>query len=343
MESRHTFEDNSMNSQTVRFLAALGLIAIMAVMLPQTMGDETPKRKGKGPNPEMMADQAVFHYLLEHHKEIRRTVKRLDNGVETLTESDKPEVASKIQEHIAAMHKRVKDGRGLRYWDELFVAVFKNHAKITMTVENTKTGVRVKETSDDAFTVMLIQTHADVVSKFVEFGFAEAHKNHPVPADSDKPKLTFPIIPNVGGVIPLPKAAEQPRRGAKVVFDVTADAQPTDVNKGLERVARLLNLYGSAGLKASDVKVVIVFHGEATKAVLSDATTQAKFGADKNPNLPLLRDLQKAGVEVFVCGQALVYKGFKEGDVEKGISVALAALTVVVNRQTDGYAYVPVH
>ena len=69
----------------------------------------------------------------------------------------------------------------------------------------------------------------------------------------------------------------------------------------------------------------------------------AKFGTDTNPNLPVLRDLQKAGVEVFVCGQALHYKGFKESDVAKDITVALAALTVVVNRQTDGYAHVPVN
>ena len=54
-------------------------------------------------------------------------------------------------------------------------------------------------------------------------------------------KLGFPIIPNVGGVTPLPKAAEQPRKGAKVVFDIAADAKSADVSKGLERVARLLN------------------------------------------------------------------------------------------------------
>ena len=155
-------------------------------------------------------------------------------------------------------------------------------------------------------------------------------------------KMTFTIIPNIGGVLPLPKAAEQPRKGAKVVFDITADAKPADVNKGLERAARLLNLYGSAGLKAGDVKIALVLHGEATKAVLADDAYKAKFGSEKNPNLLVIRDLQKAGVEVFVCGQALAYKGFKESDVAKDISVAVAALTVVVNRQTDGYSYVPI-
>jgi intracellular sulfur oxidation DsrE/DsrF family protein len=155
-------------------------------------------------------------------------------------------------------------------------------------------------------------------------------------------KLVFPIIPNVGGVVLLPKAAEQPRKGAKVVFDVTADAKPADANKGLERAARLLNLYGTAGLKANDVKVVVVLHGEATKAALTDAAYKTRFGADANPNLPLIRALKKTGVEVFVCGQALAYKGFQDVEVAGEATVAAAALTVVINRQGDGYAYVPV-
>jgi intracellular sulfur oxidation DsrE/DsrF family protein len=45
---------------------------------------------------------------------------------------------------------------------------------------------------------------------------------------------------------------------------------------------------------------------------------------------------------VFVCGQALHYKKFPETEVADDITIAQAALTVVINRQTDGYAYVPV-
>lgn len=154
-------------------------------------------------------------------------------------------------------------------------------------------------------------------------------------------RLVYPIIPNVGGVVPLPDAAEQPRKGAKVVFDITADARPSDVNKGLERVARLLNLYGSAGLEASDVKIALVVHGEAVKSILTDATYRSKFGTDANPNSALIGELHKAGVETFVCGQALANKGFQRSDVSDGVEVASAALTVVINRQADGYSYVP--
>jgi hypothetical protein len=129
----------------------------------------------------MRTDQEVFHYLLARHAEIDRTVKELENGVETVTESDQPEVARKIQEHVAAMHRRVQEGRGLRFWDDLFAAVFRRHASITMSVENTEKGVHVTETSDDPTVVALIQAHAAVVSKFVAHGFEEAHRNHPVP------------------------------------------------------------------------------------------------------------------------------------------------------------------
>ena len=117
-----------------------------------------------------------------------------------------------------------------------------------------------------------------------------------------KTGLIYPLVAGHGGVVPLPRAPEQPRKGAKAVFDVTAGAKPSEVNKGLEQVARLLNLYGAAGLKAENVKIAAVFHGEADKAVLSDAVYVARFNVAANPNLPLIRDLKKAGVEVFVCG-----------------------------------------
>ena len=158
----------------------------------------------------------------------------------------------------------------------------------------------------------------------------------------EKTRLEFPVIRKVGGVLPRPQAAEQPREGAKVVLDVTADAKPGDVNKGLDRVARLLNLYGVAGKKAADVKIAVVFHGEATKSVLTDADYKNRFEVATNPNLPLIRDLQKAGVEIFVCGQALNYKGFADAEVAVDIPIAAAALTVVINKQTDGFAYLPV-
>jgi intracellular sulfur oxidation DsrE/DsrF family protein len=153
--------------------------------------------------------------------------------------------------------------------------------------------------------------------------------------------LVYPLVPGHGGVAPLPRAAEQPKKGAKAVFDVTADAKPGEVNKGLEQVARLLNLYGADGLKAGDVRIAAVLHGEADEAVLSNAATLARFKVEANPNLPLIRRLKRAGVEVFVCGQSLHDLGIKAEEVAEEVPVADSAMLVLVNKQADGYAYIP--
>ena len=156
--------------------------------------------RGRGPGAAMRGSRSVS---LICSPAMRKSIGRsneLDNGVETVTESDQPEVAKKIQEHVAAMHKRVQEGRGLRYWDDLFVAIFRKHASITMSVENTEKGVRVNETSDDPTVVALIQAHAEVVSKFVAHGFEEAHRNHPVP-----PAATAKLVPS-------PEEAVEPGR-----------------------------------------------------------------------------------------------------------------------------------
>jgi intracellular sulfur oxidation DsrE/DsrF family protein len=156
-----------------------------------------------------------------------------------------------------------------------------------------------------------------------------------------KTGLVYPLVPEHGGVVPLPRAAEQPRKGARAVFDITADTKPGEVNQGLEQVARLLNLYGAAGLTARDVQIAAVLHGQADKAVLSDAAYAARFKIAANPNLPLIRDLKKAGVEVFVCGQSLHELGLKAEEVAEEVPVADAAMLVLVNKQTEGYAYIP--
>lgn len=299
---------------------------------------------GRGFNTDMHADQDVFHYLLEHHSDIRRQVTKTKSGVETLTESDNPEVAAKIQEHVSSMHKRIKEGRGLRFWDELFAAIFADYKKIEMTYEDTDKGVKVIETSKDPRMVTLIQAHADVVSLFVKHGFDEAHKNHPVPK-SDKPQtdnLVFPIIQGQGGVVPRPTAVEQPRAGAKFLFDVTADSKPEEISKGLDRAARLLNLYGAAGLKASDVKIAIILHGDATKIALSHESYKTRFTVESNPNLTLIEKLRNSGVDVMVCGQALNTKGFTDPEVDPSVSIAVSAMTAISNKQQDGYSYVPI-
>lgn len=166
------------------------LTLAVALGLLGGVGSADAQPKGKGPagkDAAFVGDRDTFHFLLENHKAITRTVKKLKNGVETVTESDKPAVAKKIQEHVPAMYERLKSGNGVRYWDPLFAEAFKHGKKMKMKIENTEKGVKVTETADDAAVVAVIQEHADVVSKFVAHGFDEAHKPHPLP-DKGKEK-----------------------------------------------------------------------------------------------------------------------------------------------------------
>jgi uncharacterized protein len=68
-------------------------------------GGRGPGMQGKRQGAEQYddrhdADREVFQFLLSNHDKIKRTVKELPNGVETLTESDTPEIAAKIKEHV---------------------------------------------------------------------------------------------------------------------------------------------------------------------------------------------------------------------------------------------------
>lgn len=162
-------------------------------------------------------------------------------------------------------------------------------------------------------------------------------------AAGDEPKFVNPLIKGYGAVAVQPDVAEQPRKGAKIVFDITADAKPEEVHKSLESVARYLNLNAQAGHAASDVRLALVVHGGATKAALNDTAYGAKTGTATNPNLALVRELKKHGVEIYVCGQSLARNKFSLADVAPEFTVAASAMTVNVNKQLDGYAYLFLH
>lgn len=162
-------------------------------------------------------------------------------------------------------------------------------------------------------------------------------------AVADGPNFIFPQVKQYGGIVRIPAAAEAARRGTKIVFDITADSKPEELNKGLESVARYLNLNADAGFKPADVKLALVLHGAATKVALNDSAYARHVAAKKNANLDLIHELKAHGVEVFVCGQSLARSKFSPADVASEVSVAVSAMTVNANKQQDGYAYLSIH
>ncbi|MCE9561565.1 MAG: methyltransferase domain-containing protein [Planctomycetes bacterium] len=165
----------------------------------------------------------------------------------------------------------------------------------------------------------------------------------PAKAPAKETKSVTPLVPGYGAVVPLPTAAEPPTKGSKVVFDVTATGkEPDKPLPGLERAALLLNLAGAAGLKPTDLEIVVVLHGDATSTALDDAAYKELTGRP-HPSADLLKKLKEVGVKVLVCGQSLARKGYDSGRVRGDVSVAASAVSAVVNLQTRGFAYVPAH
>jgi hypothetical protein len=165
-------------------IVTCAVAATLCAQGPGFRGGRGAGRGGAGPDDTFVADRDDFHYLLAHHEEVRREVKELEKGVETITESDNPAVAAIIHKHVAAMYQRVEQQRPIRGRDPLFAEVFRHADKIKMELQKTPKGVRVIETSDDEYVARLIKAHAKVVTGFVQRGFDEAHKIHAVPGSA---------------------------------------------------------------------------------------------------------------------------------------------------------------
>ena len=163
------------------------------------------------------------------------------------------------------------------------------------------------------------------------------------------PQYKHPVIKNHGGIVVLPDVAHQPKQNSKVILDITSDDKSGSVIKGFDRAALILNQYTEAGAGMDKgFKMAIILHGPATKAALSHEgyakhtnSYLTDKGKTKNPNLELMAKLKEAGVEIFVCGQALAHHGFATSEVAPEVKVAVSAATVNINLQMDGYAYIP--
>jgi hypothetical protein len=170
----------------MRIMLPVLLLTALSAMAQPGRG---PMGKGPGGDPAFAADREIFHQLLMNRDVIRRKVKKISLGVETLTESDDPEVAILIQKHVASMKKRVEDNKPIHRRDPLFAEVFRHADQITVVYEKTEKGIRVTETSDDPYVVKLIQKHAEVVSLFIKHGFDEVHRNHEPPSKPEGASL----------------------------------------------------------------------------------------------------------------------------------------------------------
>jgi protein tyrosine phosphatase (PTP) superfamily phosphohydrolase (DUF442 family) len=221
-------------------------------------------------------DRGVWQQLLSDHGKIRRTLRHSEKDgvgiVESLTESDDPEVAELIIDHAKSMQARMKVGATVRVWDPVFKDLFEKHKSVTLEVTPTGKGVRIVETSADPEAIALMRSHAMGVSAFVRAG-------HAISGD-ETPRLA------VGGPLPPDEVAIG---GVPHRFLLSHPTPEQLAVLGSQGVERILNLrkpeehkdYDEAGAAAAAGATYcnLPFNGaaELTDEVL--AATRAEYAA----------------------------------------------------------------
>lgn len=123
----------------------------------------------------------------------------------------------------------------------------------------------------------------------------------------------------------------------KVVFDVGRQFDdPKKVNPLFNTAARYLNMHAKAGVPKENIKVALVVHGGAANDLLRNSKYNELYQTD-NPNLPLLTALNKAGVEIILCGQTAAHRKIVKNDVHENVQFALSAMTALVTLQNLEY------
>jgi intracellular sulfur oxidation DsrE/DsrF family protein len=151
------------------------------------------------------------------------------------------------------------------------------------------------------------------------------------------------LVPGFGSIKPVPNAADlpEPNTRYRVIFTVSRTAETlTKVNASLEKVARFVNLLGSQRIVPAAGDLQVVVFGPATPLVLTDEAYRARFGTT-NPNLPLIRELTKVGVQVHVCGQALHAQKIETVAVSPEVVTDLSAMTTIATLELKGWVLMP--
>lgn len=124
----------------------------------------------------------------------------------------------------------------------------------------------------------------------------------------------------------------------KVSWDVNVGPdQPADVVPGFRRPANFLRLMEVNGVPARNVHLAIIVYGTATRSLLNNEAYKAATGAD-NGSIELLRALHDAGVQIIVCGEALINRNVPRDQLLPFVKVASTATVARAVLAMQGYA-----
>ena len=139
--------------------------------------------------------------------------------------------------------------------------------------------------------------------------------------------------------VPDKDVALREGRRYRVVYELTGyPGEKIDVNRPLTVVGRFMNMHGKNGVPLEDLDVAVVVHGQTLWSLLNDEAYEKEFGV-RNPSTALVNDLANAGVQLYVCGQSLGFRGLNKSVLNENVKVGLSAMTMLVTLQADGYTF----
>ncbi|MDF7661675.1 DsrE family protein [Erwiniaceae bacterium L1_54_6] len=125
----------------------------------------------------------------------------------------------------------------------------------------------------------------------------------------------------------------------KIVFQINrSEGDIRQPNLGLERVARVTNLYYAAGVPLNQLNFVVSINSDAVPAALNNDQFRKAYGVD-NPNLKLISELEKAGVKVSICDQSVAFHQLEREWIDPMVTHTLSSGTTVATLQNEGYAF----
>ncbi|MHB8838333.1 MAG: DsrE family protein [Gemmatimonadaceae bacterium] len=124
----------------------------------------------------------------------------------------------------------------------------------------------------------------------------------------------------------------------RIAWDVTVGPEkPGDVTSGFRAPANFLMMTDASGIPRKNVHLAMIVHGTATRSLLRNDAYKTATGVD-NPNIALLEALHDAGVEVIVCGQALIGRKVPRDQLLPFVKTSISATLARAVLNAQGYA-----
>ena len=158
-------------------------------------------------------------------------------------------------------------------------------------------------------------------------------------AVSQAQNMIFPAIQGYGGVIPVPFEAEKPDPSKHYKFVIELGDRLEDKTKVanmLDYAARMYNLHRYAGVPKENIELAIVVYAGSTPMVLANPTYGKRFDQE-NPNVALLDELLRNGLQIFVCGQSMMKQDLLPEDIYPGVRRAVSRFTATTDLIGKGY------